>query len=142
MTEFNLMSVVVGVIIVAIMASTSVAFIQTNIVETETNLKTSAKDIDIINAAHIIKQCLEAEEGISKSLLDSKEGEGICEICGNEAGGSCKTESGIGFKVKDLESAKEWNFGYAGDKKHKTELFVNIVHDTGKITMGRLYAEI
>ncbi len=139
MTEFNLLSTVVGGIILALVVAASLIFLPT-ILHTETDLRTSAQAIEVINAAHLARSCLETNEGIPEALLDSDKG--LCEICSNELGGLCRNKIDLGIKVKDLESTKEWSLGYTGNKKHSTEIFVNILHDTGKTSIGRLYAEI
>lgn len=141
MTEFNLPATVVGGIILASVVAGSLIFLPT-ILKTETDLKVSAKDIEVINAAHLAKACLEARGGIPEAVLESSKGKGICGICANELAGLCRSKTELGVKVKDLEGPGEWSIGYAGGKKHSSEIFVNIVHDTGKISMGRLYAEI
>lgn len=139
MTEFNLLSTVVGGIILALVVAASLIFLPT-ILHTETDLRTSAQAIGVINAAHLARSCLETSEGIPEALLDSDKG--LCEICSNELGGLCRNNIDLGIKVKDLESSQEWELGYTGNKKHSTEIFVNILHDTGKISIGRLYAEV
>ena len=141
MTEFNLLSTVVGGIILALVVAASLIFLPT-ISHTETDLRTSAQAIGVINAAHLARSCLETSEGIPEALLDSSKGKGICEVCSNKLGGLCRSRTDLGVKVKDLESSQEWELGHTGSKKHNTEIFVNIVHDTGKISIGRLYAEV
>jgi len=141
MTEFNLLSTVVGGIILALVVAASLIFLPT-VLHTETDLRTSAQAIGVINAAHLARSCLETSEGIPETLLDSSTEKNICEVCSNELGGLCRSRTELGIKVSDLESAKEWEIGYTGSKKHSTEVFVNILHDTDKISIGRLYAEI
>ena len=81
MTEFNLLSTVVGGIILALVVAASLIFLPT-ILHTETDLRTSAQAIGVINAAHLARSCLETSEGIPEALLDSDKG--LCEICSNK----------------------------------------------------------
>jgi hypothetical protein len=140
MTEFNLLSTVVGGILLALVVAASLIFLPT-ILETETDLKTSAQSIAVIDAAHLAESCL-GPGGIPESLLESSAGSRICSVCSDKLAGLCENRIDFGFKVKDLESSKEWNFGYSGSEDHTAEIFVNILHDTGETSIGRLYAGI
>lgn len=141
MTELKLPSTALGLIFIAIVAFLVVSVIRADVKRSHLELETSEAELSVINAAHIIKECLGKEGIIEESFLESiiKEGKNICDVCGKSFKGLCSID--ISTMVKDLEGSDEWKLGYLGSKRNRHEIFVNILHDTGKISIGRLYAE-
>ena len=133
MTKLKLFPTVIALITIALVGSLVILVIRADVKKTNLELETSEADLSIINAAHIIRECLEEEGIIKESFLESIRGKNLCNACGKSFNRLCSID--IGMMVKDLEGTGEWKLGYSGSKKNRHEIFVNILHDTGKISI-------
>lgn len=140
MSEYKLLPIAAALIVMAFVSSSAIGAINTDIRKSHLELETEEADLAVINAAHIIRECLGKEGVIEESILESLRGKSLCEACSKSFRGLCNLN--VGVMIKNLEGAGEWRFSYSGDKKKSHEIFVNILHDEGKISVGRLYAEL
>ncbi|RKY01284.1 MAG: hypothetical protein DRP54_03990 [Spirochaetes bacterium] len=103
-------------------------------------LVSAEKDLLAVDASHLVENCLKDEaEFIDREYLDRLVEEGKTDVCKIE---SCKLCGiGIGVKIKDLETGKEWNFKYDESSRNKHFIYTNI-KDGENIHVGRIYVSI
>jgi len=117
-----------------------IGFVGAYLLHFTATLEESEKDLDAIDASHIIERCLTGgNQYISVNFLNAMENKNICEIK------ECMLCGKIGFRIEDMQGdfngKNTWNFYYDGDGKHTHEIFVNI-GDGKDVHVGKLYVEV
>jgi hypothetical protein len=136
-TEF--LHVPIGVALAIGILIALVVFVQASVLKFSGDLKVVEKDLQAIDAAHIIKDCFSDMSGsIPSSFLENKDNQkkGLCLLCG-----ICGVT--VGAKIEYLEGPDKWKpyyFGYDGTgSTHK--IFVSVsVGD--KTYVSRLTASV
>lgn len=100
-----------GVILSVAAVVALVIFLQTSVLKFSADMKTFQGDMQAVDAAHLIKECLTAGQGrITQETLKSIGARSLCSVC--------KCAGNIGAKIEILEGPQKgtpegtYNFGY------------------------------
>lgn len=107
-----------------------VMFVQASMLNFTAEMKTLDRQMQAVDAAHIVKSCLTGADGsIQATLLENMKGKSIC------SPDFCKCSSNIGTKVEYLEGGivqggpkkgNSYDFNYDDAGKYKHRIFVTV----------------
>lgn len=133
--DYENMTVMVGMIAFTAAIIALIGFAQTSLIKFSADMKVSERDIQAIDAAHMVKDCLSQGDSIPLASLKKFSGS----VC------SCQKMScyyDIGAEVTLLEGSKETvNFGYNEKDASTHKIFVT-VSDGQKNHVARLYVSL
>jgi hypothetical protein len=125
--------VAIAVVIFVFVVATVVTFAQSEMVKVSAELGTVREKLEIIDAAHLVKDCFSGGNStIAADFLEKNRGKRISRLCDINTGN-------IYVSVKDLEEGDEWVFGSGGSYSHS--VFVSISNN-GRINVGELNVKI
>jgi len=121
--SYTSITVQVGMIAFVAALLALIAFTQAYLLKFSSDMKVLESDIQVVDAAHLVKECFEREgDSISISFLKDNKDKNVCAIseCSKI---SCRF--GIGAKVEVLEGPKgSYNFQYSTGSAHR--IFVTV----------------
>ena len=137
--DYENLTVMVGMIAFIGALVALMVFVQTYLLNATADMKVSERDMQAVDAAHLVRDCLSYGDTIPLSVLKANDGGSICGMCTRI---SCSAYD-VGAKLELLEGKQAggpFKFGYKeGDSTHK--IFVT-VSDGANNYVARLYASL
>ncbi|MEM7815943.1 MAG: hypothetical protein QXN71_02375 [Candidatus Aenigmatarchaeota archaeon] len=128
--DYEYVTTPLGIVIFVGAVVALIMFVQANMLNYAADMRIVEKQIEAVDAAHIVKSCLTGMDGtIQASLLKSKEGSQIC------SPDLCKCNAKTGARVEYLEGGlvkggpkkgDYYDFNYDESGKYKHRIFVTI----------------
>jgi hypothetical protein len=115
-----------GVILFVAAIVALVFFLQANVLKLSADMKTTQGDLQAVDAAHIVKECLTAGQG--RISLETLKSIGSRSLCSSPI---CKCTGNIGAKIEILEGPQKgtsegtYDFGYK-DSGSRHKIFVTV----------------
>ena len=135
--DYEFVTTPLGVILFVGVILALVIFVQAYLLNYSAQLKVSQTDMQAVDAAHLIKNCMGAnlDGSMPVSYLDANKGNSTCSLC--------KCSGNIGAKIEVLEGpskGKTFDFNYA-EKGSLHKIFVT-VNEGDYNYVSRLYVNV
>jgi hypothetical protein len=131
--DYEYVTTPLGIVIFAGAVMALIMFVQASMLNFTAEMKTLDRQMQAVDAAHIVKSCLAGEDGsIQASLLESRRGDAIC------SPDFCRCSANIGANVEYLEGGltqggpkkgDSYDFNYDKDEEYKHRIFVTVTDD-------------
>jgi hypothetical protein len=128
--DYEYVTTPLGIVIFVGAILALVLFVQASLLNFTAEMKILDKQIQAVDAAHIVKNCFAGTDGIiQSSLLESKKGSKIC------SPDFCACSANIGVRVEYLEGGlaqggpkkgDSYDFNYDDNGKYKHRIFVTV----------------